>query len=103
MSQTTTELAGMDATAQAELVSSGEASPEELVESWTLLGDDWKRVGNKSGATRLGFAVLLKFFELEARFPRAASECRPARWRTWPSRSACRRLVSRTTGRPRGR
>ena len=33
MSQTTTELAGMDATAQAELVSSGEASPEELVEA----------------------------------------------------------------------
>jgi hypothetical protein len=52
-------------------------SPEELVESWTLLGDDWKRVGNKSGATRLGFAVLLKFFELEARFPRAASDVPP--------------------------
>jgi hypothetical protein len=55
----------------------GEWSPEELVESWTLLGDDWKRVGNKSGATRLGFAVLLKFFELEARFPRAASDVPP--------------------------
>ncbi|MDQ6776875.1 MAG: DUF4158 domain-containing protein [Actinomycetota bacterium] len=25
---------------------------------------------NKAGATRLGFALLLKFFELEARFPR---------------------------------
>jgi hypothetical protein len=46
-----------------------EWSPEELVESWTLLGDDWERVANKSGATRLGFAVLLKFVELEARFP----------------------------------
>ena len=55
----------------------GEWSPEERVESWTLLGDDWKRVGNKSGATRLGFAVLLKFFELEARFPRAASDVPP--------------------------
>ena len=55
----------------------GEWSPEELVESWTLLGDDWKRVGNKSGATRLGFAVLLKLFELEARFPRAASDVPP--------------------------
>jgi hypothetical protein len=55
----------------------GEWSPEELVESWTLLGDDWKRVGNKSGATRLGFAVLLKFFELQARFPRAASDVPP--------------------------
>jgi len=55
----------------------GEWSPEGLVESWTLLGDDWKRVGNKSGATRLGFAALLKFFELEARFPRAASDVPP--------------------------
>ena len=55
----------------------GEWSPEELVESWTLLGDEWKRVGDKSGATRLGFAVLLKFFELEARFPRAASDVPP--------------------------
>ena len=55
----------------------GEWSPEELVESWTLLGDDWKRVGNKSGATRLGFAVLLKFFELEGRFPRAAADVPP--------------------------
>jgi hypothetical protein len=29
-------------------------------------------VGNKSGVTRLGFALLLKFFELETRFPRTA-------------------------------
>jgi hypothetical protein len=27
-------------------------------------------VGNKSAVTRLGFGVLLKFFQLEARFPR---------------------------------
>jgi hypothetical protein len=81
----------------------GEWSPEELVESWALLGDDWRRVGNKSGATRLGFAVVLKFFELQARFPRAACDGPPGGWRAWPSRSACRRLVSRTTGRPRGR
>src|SRR5205807_412386 len=31
-------------------------------------------VANKSGATRLGFAVLLKFFELEGRFPRHGGE-----------------------------
>lgn len=30
---------------------------------------DWPLVGNKSGATRLGFALLLKFFEVEGRFP----------------------------------
>lgn len=51
-----------------------EWSPDELIESWTLVGQDWTLVGNKSGATRLGFAVLLKFFELEARFPRGADE-----------------------------
>ena len=46
-----------------------EWSPEELIESWTLLGTDWTLVGNKSGATRLGFALLLKFFEIEAPVP----------------------------------
>jgi hypothetical protein len=39
---------------------------------------DWRLVGNKAGATRLGFAALLKFFELEARFPRHAGEVPPA-------------------------
>ncbi|OEV04601.1 Tn3 family transposase [Streptomyces oceani] len=48
--------------------------PEDLIEVWTLLEDDMKRVGNKSGATRLGFALLLKFFEVEARFPESARE-----------------------------
>jgi hypothetical protein len=47
---------------------------EALAASWTLIGDDWDLVGNKSGATRLGFAVLLKFFELETRFPDDVSE-----------------------------
>ncbi|MFC9184501.1 DUF4158 domain-containing protein [Streptomyces globisporus] len=48
--------------------------PEDLVEVWTLLEDDMKKVRNKSGATRLGFALLLKFFEVEARFPESAKE-----------------------------
>jgi hypothetical protein len=51
-----------------------EWSADELIESWTLVGQDWSLVGNKTGATRLGFALLLKFFEIEARFPRAAEE-----------------------------
>jgi len=46
-----------------------EWEPEDLVGAWTLVDDDWRRIANKSGSTRLGFAVLLKFFELEARFP----------------------------------
>jgi hypothetical protein len=48
--------------------------PEDLIEVWTLLEDGMKRVRNKSGATRLGFALLLKFFEVEARFAESAQE-----------------------------
>ncbi|MBT2401949.1 DUF4158 domain-containing protein [Streptomyces sp. ISL-100] len=48
--------------------------PEELIEVWTLLEDDMKRLRNKSGANRLGFAMLLKFFEVEARFPETDGE-----------------------------
>jgi TnpA family transposase len=51
-----------------------EWSSEDLIASWTLIDDDWRLVGNKSGATRLGFALILKFFEIEARFPRSADE-----------------------------
>jgi hypothetical protein len=51
-----------------------EWEPEELVDCWTLVEDDWRLVGNKTGATRLGFALLLKFFELEARSPRHTGE-----------------------------
>jgi hypothetical protein len=39
-----------------------------------VVDEDRRLVGNKAGATRLGFAVLLKFFELEARFPSSPSE-----------------------------
>lgn len=35
-------------------------SPEELVECWTLVEGDWPLVGNKGGATWLGFALLLQ-------------------------------------------
>jgi hypothetical protein len=46
-----------------------EWEPDELIETWTLTGDDWGLVGNKSGATRLGFSVMLKFYEIEGRLP----------------------------------
>lgn len=45
---------------------------DELVYSWTLVGEDWTLLGNKSGVTRLGFALLLKFFDLRACFPAKA-------------------------------
>jgi hypothetical protein len=53
--------------------------PEDLVASWTLVEQDERElVAYKRGATRLGFALMLKFFEIEARFPRHASEFPPA-------------------------
>jgi hypothetical protein len=42
---------------------------EELVDHWTLLPAELDLLANKTGATRLGFALLLKSFQLEARFP----------------------------------
>lgn len=51
-----------------------EWTPDDLIANWTLVEDDWRLVGNKTGSTRLGFALLLKFFELEGRFPRHAGE-----------------------------
>lgn len=48
--------------------------PEDLTEDWTLLEDDMKRLRNTSGANRLGFAMLLKFFEVQARFPETVKE-----------------------------
>src|SRR4051812_24852380 len=44
-------------------------SADELEDLWSLSVDDQRSVGSKRGAARLGFAVLSKFFELEARFP----------------------------------
>jgi TnpA family transposase len=47
---------------------------EELVEHWTLDVEDRALLGNKTGATRLGFAILLKFFRREGRFPQYKNE-----------------------------
>lgn len=46
-----------------------EWSLEDVVACWTLVDGDWKLMANKSGTTRLGFALLLNFFELQGRFP----------------------------------
>jgi hypothetical protein len=51
-----------------------EWEPEDLVACWTLVEADRELIANKSGATRLDFVLLLKYFELEGRFPRHASE-----------------------------
>src|ERR1700730_9126424 len=47
---------------------------DELAEQWILLPGERELLANKTGATRLGFAVLLKFFQCEARFPQSRQE-----------------------------
>jgi hypothetical protein len=49
-------------------------SMAELVEHWTVLGDEKDLVSGKRGATRLGFALVLKFYTLHGRFPRGRAE-----------------------------
>jgi Domain of unknown function (DUF4158) len=41
---------------------------------WTLLPSETALLANKTGPTRLGFAVLLKFFQYLARFPLSTEE-----------------------------
>jgi hypothetical protein len=47
---------------------------DELVERWTVMEDDQKLIAGKRGPTRLGFALLLKFFTQYGRFPEGRSE-----------------------------
>ena len=47
---------------------------DELIEHFTFLPNELALLSNKSGATRLGFAALFKFFQYEARFPKYMSE-----------------------------
>src|SRR5215470_3176341 len=46
-----------------------ECHPDELAQHWTLSSDERALLSNKTGATRLRFAVLLKVFQYEGRFP----------------------------------
>ena len=43
---------------------------DDLADHWTLAPKELELIANKTGATRLGFAVLLKAFVFEGRFPR---------------------------------
>src|SRR5258708_12458819 len=43
---------------------------DELADHWTPAPKELELLANKTGATRLGFAVLLKAFVFEGRFPR---------------------------------
>ncbi len=47
---------------------------DELVEHWTVLDDEADLVAGKRGATRLGFALFLKYYTRHGRFPRGRAE-----------------------------
>jgi hypothetical protein len=47
---------------------------DELVERFTLLPDELALLRNKTGATRPGFAMLLKHLIWKGRFPRGRSD-----------------------------
>ena len=46
----------------------------DIEDRWTLRAADRALLGNKTGATRLGFAVLLKLFQAEGCFPRCQED-----------------------------
>jgi Domain of unknown function (DUF4158) len=43
--------------------------PEELARHWLLSPDEHDLLGESGGASRLNFAILLKAFQLDGRFP----------------------------------
>ncbi|MGH3671467.1 MAG: DUF4158 domain-containing protein [Pseudonocardiaceae bacterium] len=47
---------------------------DELIEQWTLVGEELDQVAGKRGPTRLAFALLLRFHTLHGRFPRGRGE-----------------------------
>jgi uncharacterized protein DUF4158 len=51
-----------------------ELDQDELIDRWTLVGDEQDLVAGKRGATRLGFALLLRFYTERGRFPRGRGE-----------------------------
>ena len=47
-----------------------------LAEHWSLGLGEWEMLTNRTDRSRLGFAVLLKFFQIEGRFPAIGVRCR---------------------------
>jgi hypothetical protein len=50
----------------------------DLVASWTLVDADQEQLVKLHLPSRLSFALMVKFFEIEGRFPRHAGELTPA-------------------------
>ena len=49
-------------------------SSDELLENFTILETEFEVMGRLTGLAKLGFSVVLKFFQIEARFPEQADE-----------------------------
>jgi TnpA family transposase len=47
---------------------------QELAEHWSLTSDEFELLTNRTERSRLGFAALLKFFQVEGRFPDVPKE-----------------------------
>ena len=47
---------------------------DELIEHWTLVGDELDLLTGRTGPSKLGLALWLKFFIAEGRFPAGRSE-----------------------------
>ncbi|GAB3214239.1 hypothetical protein GCM10027294_52970 [Marinactinospora endophytica] len=47
---------------------------DELVEHWTVLDDEQDLVTGKRGTTKLGFALLMKYYTRHGRFPRGRAD-----------------------------
>jgi len=51
-----------------------ELDGDELIGNWTLVGDELDQLSGRRGATKLGFALLLRFYAVHGRFPSGRSE-----------------------------
>jgi hypothetical protein len=49
---------------------------DELIGNWTLVGDELEQLSGRRGATKLGFALLLRFYAVHGRFPAGLGEIR---------------------------
>lgn len=47
----------------------GAVDEDELIEHWTLLDGELELLSGRRGATKLAFALILKFHQLHGRFP----------------------------------
>lgn len=51
-----------------------EPDQDELIDCWTLVVGELELLAGKRGATRLGFALLQRFYTERGRFPRGRSK-----------------------------